>query len=523
MSRRAGAAIVVAVASFVYLLRLDGAAGLMVDDAWYILLAKALASGEGYRLISSATVPILPSVPPGFPALLAPVFALSPSFPANLLLLKAVSIAAMAGVGVATYYYAIESRRAPSWIAAAVATATVLTPSLVFLATSTVMSEAVFTLAQVVVVILLDRARGGAPPALRWFVLAGIMAAVAVLIRSAGVAVLAGGIVCLLYARSWRGAAALAGAAGICLAPWYFYSAAHAPTAAQSASHGGTIAYSYSELLTMRRAGDTGAGRAGIAELPARVSRNLVNVFGRDLGGVFVPGFYRGPAESGEETVGLGGAGASMGSAAATMVVSFAFAAVLMLGLVTNLRSRPSAGDALVVASLAMVVLVPSRTFRYLLPLAPFLWLYLATGARAVGDLVNRRREPGRVAPVRVVMTLLIGLQVMDHAQFLWIKANNPVAPPWQADARAVDDLLAWMDRTLPAHEAVASTNPGLIYLRTGRKGVVSADPAGNLRAWKAAGVRYLVAVRPQPWPRRSLGFKKLYESRGLWVFEIQG
>ena len=39
----------------VYLLRLDRVAGLVVDDAWYVLLGQALARGEGYRLVSSAT------------------------------------------------------------------------------------------------------------------------------------------------------------------------------------------------------------------------------------------------------------------------------------------------------------------------------------------------------------------------------------------------------------------------------------------------------------------------------------
>ena len=31
----------------IYALRIDDVAGLMVDDAWYIVLAKALAQGEG--------------------------------------------------------------------------------------------------------------------------------------------------------------------------------------------------------------------------------------------------------------------------------------------------------------------------------------------------------------------------------------------------------------------------------------------------------------------------------------------
>ena len=47
-------------------------AGLFTDDALFIVLAKSLAQGDGFRLISSTT-PILPAYPPGFPMLLAPL------------------------------------------------------------------------------------------------------------------------------------------------------------------------------------------------------------------------------------------------------------------------------------------------------------------------------------------------------------------------------------------------------------------------------------------------------------------
>ncbi len=119
-----------------YLLRLDPAAGLYVDDAWYMVLAKALAQGDGFALISSAAVPILPAFPPGFPMLLAPVFAINPHFPGNAMWLKAVSVAAMFGVGIATYLYLVRHRSAPTPLAAAVALITVLTPAFIFLATS---------------------------------------------------------------------------------------------------------------------------------------------------------------------------------------------------------------------------------------------------------------------------------------------------------------------------------------------------------------------------------------------------
>src|SRR3982074_3304075 len=97
---RAGLATLAAgmcVAACVYALRLDRIAGLVVDDAWYVLLGRALARGEGVRLGGSATTAIMPVVPPGFPAVLAVIFRFSPDFPQNVLLLKSVSVAAMLG------------------------------------------------------------------------------------------------------------------------------------------------------------------------------------------------------------------------------------------------------------------------------------------------------------------------------------------------------------------------------------------------------------------------------------------
>lgn len=511
MTQRVWTVAIVSAVTLVYLFRLDRVAGLMIDDAWYLVLAKALASGEGYRLISSATVPIQPVVPPGFPALLAPVFAVAPGFPANLPLLKLISVAAMAGVGVATYFHLTAVRRVEQWRAAAVAVATVLTPALVFLATSTVMAEAVFTLAQLAAVILIDQGDEDQPSAWRRTALAGLVTAVAILIRSAGVALLAGGLLYLLVNRSWRRAGIFAGTAALCLLPWQLYSSAHAPNAAQADSHGGTIATAYLDLVAMRRAGDTAGGRAGLGEWPARVGRNLVTVFGRDLGGVLVPAFYRGPAESGQETVGLGGTGASMGAAPATVVVSFALSALLVLGLVGQVRTRASAADALVVVSMVMILMVPTRTFRYLLPLAPFLWLYFARGVQVVA----------RAAVVRVALLLLIGLQVQEHLQYIVLKSATPPAAEWLSEARAVDDLLAWMDQHLPPGAPVAATNPGLVYLRTGRRAVVASDLAGKADEWRAAGIRFIVALQPIPLPPASLGFQPLYASRRLWIVSL--
>jgi hypothetical protein len=44
----------------IYQQRLDHVIGLIVDDGWYVLLAKALATGQGYSLVNSPTPGIMP-------------------------------------------------------------------------------------------------------------------------------------------------------------------------------------------------------------------------------------------------------------------------------------------------------------------------------------------------------------------------------------------------------------------------------------------------------------------------------
>ena len=84
--------------------------------------------------------------------------------------------------------------------------------------------------------------------------------------------------------------------------------------ARKALAHGGTIAFSYFRLVAMKRPGDPRAGDIALPERVARGGRNLAGVFSRDIGGVVVPAFYRGPAESGQEVLSIVGGAAQVGS-----------------------------------------------------------------------------------------------------------------------------------------------------------------------------------------------------------------
>jgi hypothetical protein len=505
MKAHGTAVVIVAAVTAIYAFRLDPFAGLLLDDAWYMVLGKALAGGEGFRLISSSATAIVPSVPPGFPALLSIVFLVNPAYPGNLLWLKAVSLIAMAGVGVACWIDFTRHREVPASQALLLVAAILLTPAFVFLATSTVMPECVFTLAQLLTVIAVERAVRREPADAWTPMTAGAIAAVTMLIRTAGVAAVAASLAYFIVNRRWRQASIFAAVVAAGVLPWQLYSRAHAPTLEERMAHGGSIAYTYRQLLSMESPGAVSTTVTS-GQMLVRSAQNVADLLTRDVGAVIVPVLLRGPDESGEELVSVGPPGrGSMGGAGATMVVSGLLALVMAAGIV-RARAWFSLPALLIAASMAMIAPVGSQTFRYVLPLAPFLLLFLWRGI-------------ANPAAARIAILCVLGFHLMDHALYLRAKASG--TPPWIADAREVDEVLNWMTTHLVEEGTVASSNPGLVYLRTGRRGVVSAFPDKNWETWRRAGVRYVATLRRTELPRGRYS-RLLFQTNGtLWVVEM--
>lgn len=519
------AAVTIAVAA-IYLLRLDPAAGLYVDDAWYIVLAKAVWRGEGFRLISSATTPILPAFPPGFAIILAPIVGAFPEFPANVTPLKLVSVAAMFGVGLAAYRFVVRNYGAPASVGAAVAVTTMVLPAFVFLATSTVMAEATFTLAQLCVALAVEGASRSTTGGRRQAVSCGLIAGVTLLIRLAGIASIAAGAVYLARRRGWRFALVFAAVAAACYAPWALYSAANRAPLGERVQHGGSIAYGYDELLLMRWGGEPGGGRVTLPELPGRIAFNTVNIFGRDVGALVLPAAYRDVIESGQEAFLLSGEtgfrATGIGGGSPPLWVSLPVSIVMLAGFVTVARRRATVAEWMVPLTIAMVVLVPARTFRYVLPLTPFLLFYFFCGLEAIFASVRRSAFATFGAPFRVAACCVLALIAIEHARYIYSMRHGPL-PAWLRDYAEVKHVTDWLNANLADDSPIASSNPGLVYLVTGRKTVALSNPHTHAAEWRRTGVRYAVALHVAEQPPRPLGFRLLYESPRLklWVMEL--
>jgi hypothetical protein len=527
MKRTLVVAALVAGVSAVYIFRLDAAAGLFVDDAWYIVLAKSLVEGEGFRLISSATTPILPAFPPGFPMILAPVLAVAPNFPDNVAALKAVSIVAMFGVAAAIYFHLVRQRSVPTPVATVVALIAALMPAFVFLATSTVMAEAVFTLGQLCVVLSVERAaRAPAKDATRGAIVGGLIAGVTLLVRLAGIAGVVASALYLWQRRGWRAGLVFAAVAAMCYVPWAAYAAANRHSDEEHVRHGGSVAYSYRDLLLMRYGGEAHAGLVTWAELPGRISANLLNVAGRDIGAFILPAAYRGSSESGQEVFGMSGEtgirASSMGGVTATVAVSLAVSAVAFVGFLAAARQRFTVAEAIVPLTLAMVVLVPARTFRYVLPLAPFVVFYFFCGLEVLSAAIARSREWRFGATFRIAAACILAFFAAEHTAY--VRSMKSATPPtWLKEQAEIKTVTDWLASNLKGPGSVASNNPGLVYLATGRKGLSMGNARENWQSWQRSGIRYGVALHPADKPDDSLPYQALYQSsdRRRWVVEL--
>jgi hypothetical protein len=111
-----------------------------------------------------------------------------------------------------------------------------------------------------------------------------------------------------------------------------------------------------------------------------------------------------------------------------------------------------------------------------------------------------------------------VTLHLLDHGMYR-MHVQNAV---WLEDAREVDQVIEWMQRELKEPGSVASTNPALVFLRTGRRSLAIDDARGRWPAWRALGVRYVVSLRSQELPAPSLPYRVLFKTprSGLWVVE---
>jgi hypothetical protein len=397
--------------------------GVFYDDGLYAGVAWALGHGLGYVHPHLPGTPAAVHYPPLYPLLLAPLFG-SLSVATAALVAKALNLLLAALATGLVAWYATHARllgaRGPRWLAAAVVAASAL--AMPVLAVQAVLfAEPLFQLLLAATVIL-----AATPPAAwssrRAAALAGTAAALALLTRSIGIAVVAGLVAYLVLVRRapWRDVGAALAASAAAAAAWGWWLARH------SAGIDPALATNYgSYFATVRQAG-LGALPASARELP----RPLADLL---FGALPAPLYY--------------------------LLGALAFA-IGVCGLI-HVTKRSPIGFVLI-GYVAILALWPFAPDRFLWAVLPWLALVWTAGALA---LLERR----------ALRLPVLALAAAIASQYVWAEARGIRGRWWGVTATGISDnfreLLPWVE-TLPPDAVLATDDEALVWLYTHKTAV---------------------------------------------------
>lgn len=181
-----------------------GVCGVYHDDAIYVSTAKALAQGQGYRLINFPGSPKQTKYPILYPAVLAIVWKVWPSFPQNLVIMQSLTLLMAAAAIALCYLYLVKFDYCSRNVAFASSLLCVTSPMFIYFATQT-LSEIPFLFLTILMLSVFENEirAPSESPARDYFL--GILLALPFLCRSVGaVFIIVGVMVWYRYGRSVR-------------------------------------------------------------------------------------------------------------------------------------------------------------------------------------------------------------------------------------------------------------------------------------------------------------------------------
>lgn len=436
------------------------------DNAQYYALTRALATGRGYVDLVRPGAPPHTLYPPGYPALLVPLYLASGG---GMVAMKLLSLAAGAGVLAGLYGLARRDPAVPVWAAAAAVGLVGLYPPFREY-THWVLSDMTYT--ALVVAALLAFQRQTDPEERRWagWLLACALALAAFYVRIAGVALLAAVVGWALLGRRWRHAVVAALVFAIGALPWIAWTRQAAPAGPAGYLEQAAVASPFSappgELL---------------GSLGERFAAVVIEYGSYQLPGLFWPVSPPPPAAR--------ALGATMGTA---LLVYGAWRVIRRRGL------RP--WDLYVASTLGLIYLWPWLGERIFLTLAPFLWLYLLAGADSVSQRIAGGRAPAVAIALLVALILLAGgassaaRQIPRTRAYLAGDRLDGYSSFW----RDYFDAARWIGIHAP-DAVVLARKPTLVWYWSGRPAVVyprRAAPEETLRFIRQTGVTHVLFER---------------------------
>lgn len=408
-----------------------------VDQAVYLVTAKALSTGNGNRLICFPDEPPSTKYPIGYPLVLSSVISIFGLDATGLTAGRLVSVCAalchyLLNIRLFRHYFSIG-------LSLLAALAIAVSP-LTFEFTGELMAEELFGAVWALVLILTIKAVDSFANDRRTFLLAtalGIAAGSALLFRTIGIAIIAGMLLGLALNRRWKLCLTSGVVAGMTICPWILWS---------TLNGGGTFrSYSAENTISLQTP-VMNAAKIILDVFPAV----LVPPIQTRLFASLVPRHIQSLLN-----LTIGGAATFIG----------------LMGARKLLRQRDIVVPALV-PYLFIILLWWWEPSRFLLPAYPILAILFLTGVRVISDVrgqvINRRFI--LLAQSLCVMTMIGGAAVDStrlHAVWKyhhWAGASE--ASYWKATKEALD----WISTNTPPGTLCVSAQPEAFYLFTDQR-----------------------------------------------------
>ncbi len=406
--------------------------GVFHDDSMYVILARSLATGEGYRYLNLPGAPEATHFPPGYPALLALVWRMVPSFPANVTVFKLLNAAFLCASALLVAQLVRERLGSKAWgVGMGVATA-VSVPLLVLV--TMVLSEPLFLSLLLASLLLAERLVAGAP-SVRAALGLGVLVGCLSLVRTHGVVLIPAVALPLLLQRRWRDATTFVLSAIVVLTPWQVWSSTPAGVipAPLEGNYGSYIGWWFRGYRAM--------GSSMIAE----TLRRTVPETGSMLTALFSP---------------ARGATAHAITLVALIILALAGARALV--------TRAPVTLLFLLGYLAITLVWPFQPSRFVWGVWPLVLLVIAAAGWSITSRLPR--WPG---PARAMLAALFLWVVAGYAAYeLRAARGGWWASISRAGDRRISAALDWTNANTSPLDVVAADDEGAVFLYTGRKAV---------------------------------------------------
>ncbi len=408
------------------------------DDGMYLVTAKAVAEGAGYRIISLPDPIPQTRYPPMFPLALAAVWKIFPNFSQNIYALKLVPFGCAIG-WLWLFFVYIRGKLGVLGPAAWLLFLSAASPWVLFSSVA-FMSESMFAFFLTAVLLLIDRMLQ-LDRIIWWKVtLASAIAAAAILTRTAGLPLLVAGSGAFIWRRKFKESAVFLMVVIALVSPWWIW----------SSRHGGAIENSVNAYYG-------GSISANLGLLSSFSWSQRLSVLGTNIAGALIsPGGLMGFIPT---TFGF--------------LLCLALAALVIYGFVLDVRDGITALNLFIFFYEGMLLLWPWPSIRFLGPVLPFLLYYAYLGLVDIAARIPRVRFPSKVAAWSC--TVLV-IPFASHALVMETKSalrNGTERFPLEEQKNwpATLSAMQWVSRNTPP-DAILLGDDATIFLLTGRRAI---------------------------------------------------